>query len=461
MPRRPGRRAGIRALVALGCLAALAGCVALWYAVMERSPNAVTYISPLAIDNPMLAAGTLLKQHGYTVSVEKSLSGAGLGKLPGGTLILADNSGQVDPVQAAQLLDWVRRGNTVVMQPKWVALHYGDDGKPDRPGARKRLAPLTEPDPLGARFGVALSYRNKLRASCDTVNGAIAALPPEDDEDGQDDEDEDQEEDQHPEPAQEQARQRAPGKPSGAVDKPKEPRQLTCVPLPGAAYPLALDTGTEVLQTIREGRQPAWSDFDGMSVRVYAEGRGHIAMVSDNYFNNQRLPRFDHAELLLGLTRLNQQGRNVMVVLHADASPWYALLWRAAWMPLTALALLLALLLWRAARRFGPLLPEPSGERRSLLEHVEASGNWLWRAKGGREVLLAAARQETLALLRRRAPELQPLAEDDKAARLARLCNAQPAEMRSALAGPAAPHPAAFTRQIQLLQQVRTHYERQ
>lgn len=446
-PRRAGR-GGRGALAALGCVAALACCVWLWYAVMERSPNAVIHISPLAIDNPMLAAGTLLKQRGYGVELEKSLSRVNLRGLPDGTLILADNTGQVDPQQAAQLLAWVRRGNTLLMQPKWAPLQYRDDGKEDRPDARKRLAPLTEPDPLGARFGVALSYRNKLRANCDTVNGAPAALPPEDEE-GDEYEDEDEEEDQDGAQA------------GAATDKPKELRQLTCVTLPGAQYPLALDTGTEVLHTLREGRQPVWSDFDGMSVRVYAEGRGHVAMVSDNYFNNQRLPRFDHAELLLGLAGLNQQGRNVMVVLHADASPWYALLWRAAWMPLTALAVLLALLLWRAARRFGPMLPEPGAERRSLLEHVEASGNWLWRAKGGRDVLLAAARQETQALLRRRAPELQQLTDDEKAARLARLCNAQPAEMRGALAGPAASHPAAFTRQIQLLQQVRIHYERQ
>ena len=442
--RGQGRdRGAARALTALACVAALAGCVWLWYALMERSPSAVPYISPLAIDNPMLAAGTLLKQHGYSVNVEKRLGGAGLATLPGGTLILADNNGQVDPVQAAQLMDWVRRGNTVVLQPKWVAVQYRDEDNARRPDTRKRLAPLTEPDPLGARFGVGLSYRNKLRANCDTVNGAAAALPPEDDEVLEDDENVEDEEE------------------STTTDKPKDLRQLTCVTLPGGRYPLTLDTGTEVLHTLRAGRQPLWSDFDGMSVRVYAEGRGHVAMVSDNYFNNQRLPRFDHAELLLGLARLNQQGRNVMLVLHADAAPWYAMLWRAAWMPLTALAVLLALLLWRAARRFGPMLPEPGTERRSLLEHIEASGNWLWRAKGGREVLLAAARQETQALLRRRAPELQQLGDDERAARLARLCNAPLIDMRSALHGPAAPHPAAFTRQIQLLQQVRTHHERQ
>ncbi|KQV79359.1 hypothetical protein ASD15_18680 [Massilia sp. Root351] len=457
VPRRPGR--GARTLLALACVGALAGSVWLWYAVMEHSPTAVPYVSPLAINNPMLAAGTLLTQHGYSVEVEQRLSGVSLSRLPAGTLILADNGGQVDPVQAAQLMDWARRGNTVVLQPKWVPVQYRAEDNARRPDSGKRLSPLTEPDPLGARFGVGLSYRNKLRANCDTVNGAAEALPPEDGEDVPD------EDEQAGEEAGDQA-SGADGAHAGddentATDKPKDLRQLTCVTLPGGQYPLALDTGTEVLHTLREVHQPLWSDFDGMSVRAYREGRGHVVMVSDNYFNNQRLPRLDHAELLLGVAGLNQQGRNVMLVLHADAAPWYAMLWRAAWMPLTALAVLLALLLWRAGRRFGPLLPQPSGERRSLLEHIEASGNWLWRAKGGRGVLLAAARQETEALLRRRAPELLQLGDDEKAARLARLCNTQQIDMRGALYGPAASHPAAFTRQIQLLQQVRIHYERQ
>jgi hypothetical protein len=435
-----------RALTALACAAALGGCVWLWYAVMERSPAAVNYVSPLAISNPMLAAGTLLKQHGYTVGVEQRLSGARLSALPGGTLILADNTGQVDPVQAEQLMDWVRRGNTLLMQPKWVPVRPGGSDKTDRLDPRKRVVPLTEPDPLGKRFGVGLSYRSKLRADCDHPAAQLPATnPDDDDEDLDEEEDEEDSEDSGAEAAQ------APK---------KELRQLTCVTLPGGAYPLALDTGTEVLYPLHASATPLWSDADGASVRVYGEGKGHVVMVSDNYFNNQRLPRYDHAELLLGLAGLNQQGRNVMLVLHADASPWYALLWQAAWMPLSALALLLALLLWRAARRFGPLLPDPSTERRALLEHIEASGNWLWRAAGGRDTLLAAARQETLALLRRRAPELQQLGADEQAARLARLCSAQLADMRGALHGPAASQPAAFTRQIQLLQQVRNLYER-
>lgn len=425
---RDGGDRALRVLAALAAAATLAGGVWLWYAVMERSPSAVPYISPLAIDNPMLAAGTLLQRHGYQVGAEQNLGAADLSRLPAGMLIVADNSGEINPAQAAELLAWVRRGNTLLMQPKWGQLDNTDGAR------RKALRPLLDPDPLGSRFGVTLNYRHKLRANCESDD----ILPPdeEDDEDGED-------------------QQTAP-----RAQPVKEPRQLTCVTLPGGAYPLALDTGTEVLATRRGGRKPAWSDLDGMAVRVYSEGRGHVAMVSDNYFNNQRLPRFDHAELLLGMAALNRQGRHVLMVLRADAAPWHAKLWRAAWMPLTALALFLALLLWRATRRFGPLLPEPPAERRSLLEHVEASGNWLWRAKGGRAALLAAARQETHALLARRAPELQALGEHEKAARLARLCGVPEIDMRNALHGPAASRPAAFTRQIQHLQLAREHHDR-
>ncbi|CAN7692626.1 DUF4350 domain-containing protein [Pseudoduganella sp. LjRoot289] len=440
----------LRVLGALAGAATLAGCVWLWYAVMERSPEAVPYISPLAIDNPMLAAGTLLHRHGYRVEVEPRLGGSDLSRLPAGMLIMADNGGQISPAQAAELLAWVRRGNTLLMQPKWGTMEIGSGGQAGD-AQRKRLRPLLDPDPLGAHFGVALNYRHKLRANCVSED----VLPPDDDED-EEDEDGDEGGQDGQAPAQ--------GARSAAAAKPaKEARQLTCVTLPGGAYPLALDTGTEVLASRRVAGTPAWSDIDGMSVRVYAEGRGHVVMLSDNYFNNQRLPRFDHAELLLGLAALNrqEQARHVTVVLHADAVPWYAKLWRAAWMPLTALALFLALLLWRATRRFGPLLPEPAAERRSLLEHVEASGNWLWRAKGGRETLLAAARQETQALLARRAPELQALGADEQTARLARLCGLPGIDMRDALHGPAAPSPAAFTRQIQILQQVRNQYDRQ
>ena len=67
--------------------------------------------------------------------------------------------------------------------------------------------------------------------------------------------------------------------------------------------------------------------------------------------------------------------------------------------------LLLALLawLWMRMQRFGPLLPPPMPARRSLLEHVEASGEHLLRY-GKLGVLHGAMRDAVLARLRRRDP---------------------------------------------------------
>ena len=68
--------------------------------------------------------------------------------------------------------------------------------------------------------------------------------------------------------------------------------------------------------------------------------------------------------------------------------------------------LLIILWTWRHARRFGAILPEPNLERRSLLEHIDASARWAWTTAMGRQNLLDAARAACKESLRRRAPEL-------------------------------------------------------
>lgn len=431
--------------IALVCASLAAACCWLWLDLMEQVWKPERRIHPESVNNPMLAATRLLERHGRKVRAHQQLGDVDLQAIPDGMLVLADNTGQMNDAQAAQLLAWVRRGNTLLAQPHWSG-QPGVRGQPvpaNEPppratGGRQPLRQLAEPDPIGAHLGVWLSYRSKLRAGCET--DVASPLP---------------DEEAH---ADEQAFQEdGPG--AGPPDS-HEPRQLTCVTLPRGRYPLTLETGGAVLTSGPGSPRPLWSDVDGMAVRVYAEGKGHVALLSDNYFNNYRLGRRDHAELLLGLAALSARTPQVLIVRDLSAVPWYAALWRAAHRFLGALAVLLLLLWWRAARRHGPVLPEPAGERRALLEHIEASGNWLWRAQGGREALLAAARQETLALLRRRAPELERLGDADKAVRLARLCGLEQAALRAALSGPAAPQPAAFTRQIQTLQHIRNHHER-
>jgi hypothetical protein len=123
----------------------------------------------------------------------------------------------------------------------------------------------------------------------------------------------------------------------------------------------------------------------------------------------------------------------------------------AVWVPL-----LLALLawLWRRMQRFGPLRPAPAGERRSLLEHVRASGEHLFRYRK-RALLYAAVRDAFLARLRRRNPLAAALAGEPRIAAIAERVGLPPATVRTALQPPSSHDKAAFRDRISTLIQLR------
>ena len=213
-----------------------------------------------------------------------------------------------------------------------------------------------------------------------------------------------------------------------------------------------------------KGPAPLWGDTYGLAVQVYAEGRGKVAMVAsdplDSYFDNDALGDFDHGELLVLLAGLQGPKAPVLLVQQNNTIGWGAWLWQHCRPVVLGLAALLLLWTWNATRRFGPLLPEAATARRALIEHIEASGRWLWRLPQGRALLLEAVRQRTEKQLLRRLPELHALGGDERARRLARLVRLPEAQVRDALHGPAAARAADFTRQISTLQQLRAHHER-
>lgn len=452
--------------------ALIAACVWLWFATFEKRWEARSNTSAAARENPMLAATRLLSQRQYSVKTEDTLTEALLQPIPDGILILAGNGGLISPAQATQLFAWVRRGNTLIAQPKWGSSESEpipekedndeddtdeDEDKADAAaaGTGKKAAPsvhpnaLIESDPIGAHVGVVLG-RNPKQISQQTRQYQCKA----------------------PDPSEASASASAsasataeinsiePGK-SVEPAKPLEP--LPGVTLPNAAYPLQVETNAyRSLRSTSRSRPALFSDADGATVRVYAEGKGHIVMLADNYFKNRSLDQFDHAELLLGLGQLNSPApaKHVLIVQQLGTISWYQALWANFHLAIVSLGCALALLFWVAVRRFGPILPEPNNERRSLIEHIDASGRWLWKIPGGRDILLAAARAETGKILQRRAPELLRMSEAGQIEYLAQHCKMNSARLVSALQQPASHVPYNFTRQIQTLQQLRNHYER-
>ncbi|TWI60917.1 hypothetical protein IP91_04881 [Pseudoduganella lurida] len=422
----------------LACLAAVllaAGATWLWHAAFEKRVRAVPEESEAARDNPRLAATRLLQRHGHPVAAAEVLGSRLLARLPAGMLVLPARTA-IDRKQAAPLLDWVRRGNTLVVQPAWIA-------RPPKDGVLPGKAADPDADPIGGRYGVALAARTRQDDTCRADESEVRRAL-QDQEDEEEEAEEEKEEDAEERPVRPQSR-------------------LVCVTPPGTRYPLELDRPFEVLQP--EGRtRPLWGDTYGLGVQVYAEGRGRVVLVAQDYFSHNVLRQHDHGELLLVLARLAGPATQVTFVQSGQRQTWTGELWERFWPALCAAAALVLLWAWSAARRFGPTLPAPAGgsgqPRRALLEHVDASGRWLWSVPGGRALLLAAVRTAVEARLRRHAPELLHL---DRAERLRQLADrtALPrADLERALHGEPARRAADFTRQISTLQRLRAHHER-
>ena len=150
-------------------------------------------------------------------------------------------------------------------------------------------------------------------------------------------------------------------------------------------------------------------------------------------------------------------GQGTMHLVYAAQMPS---LWRSVvqqgwpvWVPL-----MLALLAWLAthAQRFGPWLPSPLGERRSLLEHVRASGEHLSRYNK-RVLLYAAVRSAFLARLRRRDPLAAALAGEAQVGALAERLGLPAAAIRTALQAPASHDKAAYRDRVSTLIHMRNH----
>ncbi|UOD27965.1 DUF4350 domain-containing protein [Massilia violaceinigra] len=439
-----------------------------WHDQMELRWTSVEHESAEATADPMLAATRLLRQNGRTVTGAGSLGELLVPQTAGGTMILSGASGTATPDQARELLEWVRRGNTLIAEPRWL----GSDEQGLIAFSKEELAEHAAQEETGEESEEESEEEATAGEDASTTDEAPAA-----EEKAGDDEAAEAEADDHSDPLTDHlgARTRpdalackcrtAPdekdkNKPE-AIAKARLAREqaLSHLTLPGKPYALEIDAGTTEMVSLVNGAEPLWSDADGGAVRVYAEGKGRIVLVANSFFTNASLPQRDHAQLLLALTELTP-GKQVTIVKRLNVLPWYQALWRHYQLALVSLAVCLALLFWSAVRRFGPLLPAPRAERRSLLEHIDASGAWLWKADGGRQVLLDAARDDTLALIRRRVPALFRMPEGELYAALARTCALLETDVSEALEQDAASHVTRFTRQIRTLQTLRNHYER-
>lgn len=235
----------------------------------------------------------------------------------------------------------------------------------------------------------------------------------------------------------------------------------------------------EISEQARRHVQREWRGPTGLVFVRLRHGAGMVDVLADMDFmrgvpdpipdrlNPQVRPAYDpaaprdglydraHRDLTRYLLAPNY-GKGTMWLIYATRSPsLWARMFQHGW-PLW-IPLLLALLgwLWARSQRFGSLLPSPREERRSLLEHVRASGQLLLRHQQGPR-LHGAVRDLFLRRLQRRAPGAAVLDGAAREQAIADLLHWPRERVHTALLSPAPNDTIALKTRIALLIQMRS-----
>lgn len=196
------------------------------------------------------------------------------------------------------------------------------------------------------------------------------------------------------------------------------------------------------------------ADADGPYLVRLALGKGVVTVLSDaNFLTNYNLDKYDHAAYLWRVVQAD--GNHPIWLVFSDGMPpLHRWLMQHAWTALISGGALLLLWLWAASRRFGPLRPITPLARRRLLDHLAASGRFLWRAGQG-EQLLKGVRRTLYRALELRHPAWAGLSSQDLYRRLSELSGLSFEEVQGALLYTHHGSEHEFTQAIQTLERLR------
>ena len=182
-------------------------------------------------------------------------------------------------------------------------------------------------------------------------------------------------------------------------------------------------------------------------------GEGRVTVVTDSdLWKTPDIGKHDNAWLLWYLS----QGTAVTLLFNNDVDDLFSLLLRYFPQALVALVALIALTLWHAGMRQGPIQAPAPKARRQLQEHLKASADFLLRRSGQRTLLLALQR-DILRAARHRHPGFEQLDNAEQWRVIEHLTH-QPSHVISQALGPLAAKrlsSADFSRLVASLQTLR------
>lgn len=183
----------------------------------------------------------------------------------------------------------------------------------------------------------------------------------------------------------------------------------------------------------------AWEQYDEgeYGFARLRHGKGSVDVLADlDFATNEQLEEGPHYALVRQLLAPNYDcGGMFHLIYRIEMPSLWSLLWAKLWMLLLPCALGVAVWLWMRSERLGPLRPSPADDRRSLLEHVHASGEHLYRyGRAGR--LYTAVFDAFLQRLHRRDPYAAALDGPARVEAIARRTGLPAHEVEAALRYP-------------------------
>ena len=185
-------------------------------------------------------------------------------------------------------------------------------------------------------------------------------------------------------------------------------------------------------------------------------GEGSIDVLADlDFLVNAKLEDKPHRALTRQLLQPNYARAGTFHLIYsANMPPLWRLLLDHAWRVLLPLLLALFVWLWMRAERLGPARPSPLPDRRSLLDHVQASGDHLYRY-GRRATLYTAVHDAFLRRLRQRDPYAAALEGPAQIDAIAKRTGMTVADIEAALRYPRSGDTKDFVVRITKLLQLR------
>jgi hypothetical protein len=120
----------------------------------------------------------------------------------------------------------------------------------------------------------------------------------------------------------------------------------------------------------------------GAHLVEYIKQKGLITVLTDYQFlTNTQFEKFDHAAFFWYLVHYSNNSGKVWIIYRGDMPPLYEWLAQNLWAPFLTLFFIVVIWIWSVLPRFGAMYPQLTSHRRNLIEHIRASGLFLWKNK--------------------------------------------------------------------------------